>query len=238
MKKNKKKKTKKLVVLTLLVLLTVSVLATGCSGKDTPADSPADKQSPSQAIVPDWLQQSLKGYFDGLMILDKDKITMVQVTMKENSEPQIAASYNIDDQKGIFVLYEKQDNAYKEVYSKKEPVYGIQVFGQKQQQVAFVSGSGGMGLQENYFHLLAATEGGYKEVWANIAKQNKLSGTFPYFKVIGAINLEPDNNILIYSKYKEVFNDSEKDVIIPDEVAESVEVFHFNQEKEVYEKAS
>lgn len=213
----------------LSLLLLTSLLLAGCSGQGTPAS----KERPAgMEVVPDWLYESVKAKFESSSVsVTKNKITMLRIHLKDSEKPQIAAYLTLDHLTGVFVLYEYQDGSYREVYVKNEPVYGVQVFGGGQQFLAFISGFGGTGVQENYFHLLGYTNGGYTEVWSDVAEQVKFSGPPPYYRVIGSISLSMDGQALVYSRYKEIFEGSEVDVSRPDRIKQDAELYNYNKEK-------
>lgn len=64
--------------------------------------------------------KQLKVSLSDQKLANKDEITLFQVRMKEDNEPQIVAYLTLDRLNGVFVIFEKREKGYKEVYEKRE----------------------------------------------------------------------------------------------------------------------
>lgn len=227
------------IIKTLLGTAIVAILLlTGCNNGDTTAgQTPAD-------IVPDWLYQSLPAKFDNMepaersKLIKKEDIKFAQVNMKDSAKPQIAAYITISRAEGYFVLYEfsEAEEKYKEVYAQHQPVYGLQVYGAwSKQMVAFISGNGGTGYQENYFHLIGSTREGYKEIWTGLAGKDEFS-QLPHYRTIGSLNIFTANEdkLLLYSQIKHRYDQLEEDIRKPDQVEKKVELYCYDPQAEKF----
>lgn len=231
----------------LLAITIVIFLLTGCGNDTTKSTEENSKDVQilnssmnsgakqfSDDIVPDWLYQSLQQKFDGATISIRQKdITFILVNLKESDKSQVAASVSIDRVNGYFILYEFREGKYVEVYSKSDPVYGMQVYGGGgggKKLIAFTSGHGGTGLQENSFHVIGYTNNGYSEIWSGVAEKFMFGGQGPYYRTIGSINLTMDNQMLVYSITEELYNEIDK----PDKVEQTVEIYQYDTEQEKF----
>lgn len=227
-----------------LAIIIVILPLTGC-GNDTtklPEDNNKDVQILNSSmnsgvkqftneIVPDWLYQSLQQKFNSATTsIKQEDITFILVNLKESDKSQVAAFVSIDRVNGYFILYEFRQGKYVEVYSKSEPVYGMQVYGGGKQLLAFISGHGGTGVQENSFHVIGYTSKGYSEIWSGIAEKFMFGGQVPDYRTIGSINLTMDNQTLVYSITEELYNKIDK----PDKVEQTVEIYKYDTEQEKF----
>ena len=227
----------------LLAIIIVILLLTGC-GNDTtkvPEDNKKDVQilnsgakQFSDDIVPDWLYLSLQQKFNsGTISIKQEDITFILVNLKESDKSQVAAFVSIDRLNGYFILYEFREGKYVEVYSKSEPVYSMQVYGGGgggKQLIAFTSGHGGTGVQENSFHVIGYTNKGYSEIWSGVAEKFMFGVQAPYYRTIGSINLTMDNQTLVYSITEELYNKIDK----PDKVEQTVEIYKYDNKQEKF----
>lgn len=244
-------------VIFLSIVLAVFFLM-GCNNSDNTGNPGKEGNKPGEDIssvinskggqnsaefVPDWLYQSLLAKFDldaeNDLELPREAITLVRVNMKNSAGPQIAAYLTLNRVEGYFLLYEFAEGNYKEVYSLHQPVYGLQVYGgwEGKQMIAFVSGHGGTGYQENYFHLISYTKDGYKEIWSGLAEKVEF-GQLPYRRTVGSLNLSMDNQLLIYSTINHEYVKPEEDITNPDKVAKSVELYRYDPQAEQFVASS
>ena len=196
----------------------------------------------SAEVVPDWLYESFLEKFDNLELAERlelikrDDIRFSQVKMRDSDKPQIAAYLTLSHLEGYFVLFEFSDGKYREVYSQHQPVYGLQVYGGwPSQMLAFISGQGGTGYQENYFHLIAYTKDGYQELWSGLAEKEEF-GQLPHYRTIGGLNVTGVNEdqLLIYSQIKHQYNQEEKDIQTPDKEEKIVELYRYDPQSETF----
>lgn len=225
-------KIKKITRITVLVFLVIIFLISCNNSTANYQGLSIDEESTSVSIVSDWLYQSLLEKFKNTtFLLEKEHITFAQVNLKQSEMPQIAAYVTIDRLNGYFAIYEYVENEYIEVFSKSEPIYGMQVFGGgKEQLIGFTSGLGGTGVQENNFHLIGYTNNGYSEVWSGIAEKNEFRGEIPYYRTIGSYNLSIDNKGLVYSKTIQTYNNMEIDLNSPDSSQQYYELYTYNEQ--------
>lgn len=233
---------KRLLTFSLIVIF----LVIGCSSVTKKGEEPKatdktkvsvqrDNLKDDKAIVPEWLYDAIKNKFQQPDLVKKDEITFFQVRMKQTHEPQIVAYLTLDRLNGVFVIFEKQGQEYKEVYEKREPVYETMVFGREIGQiVAFTSGLGGTGMQENNFHVVKFTSKGYKEVWKGIAEAYNFGGPFPWSRILGSINLDIGNKELVYGEIKRTYNKTDFDEEKPDKVETKVRVYKYNEKTDKF----
>ncbi|WP_139488894.1 hypothetical protein [Brevibacillus dissolubilis] len=165
-------------------------------------------QADRPSVVPDEILHRIKNHFpaETQEHITKDNITMLQVNLKDRPEgsssfvPQLAVSVALDHLNGLFAIYEQVEGGYKEVYVLEEPVYGVQVLGGGVQQIAFTSGLGGTGVQENKLHVIRHTPEGYAEVWSDIAHSHEAREMIQ--SVDGTIVYDEQRNELIYFQLK------------------------------------
>ncbi|WP_428912314.1 hypothetical protein [Niallia sp. Krafla_26] len=95
---------------------------------------------------------------------------MFKLNMKQTPSEQIGAFYNMDNNNGILVLFEKQGNHYQKVYEKDMVVEGIKIIGilEYNQILVVTGGGGGTGIWETYHYVVRYTPKGYIEVWEGI----------------------------------------------------------------------
>jgi hypothetical protein len=153
-------------------------------------------------IVPDWLADDLRERFPepARSMVRKELITAVQINMapktpETNPEPEIAAYISLDRLNGVFVLYAKQNGAYQPVYTKMEPVYGLQVIG-KGEFLVLTSGFGGTGIQDNKLYVIHWTPQGYAEAWSGVAHSHRAQETVDL--VDGNVQFDLSNNQMVY----------------------------------------
>lgn len=225
-------KIKKITRITVLVFLVIIFLISCNYSTANYTGSSIDEEDTSESIVPDWLYQSLLEKFENTtFLLEKEHITFAQVNLKQSEIPQIAAYVTIDRLNGYFAIYEYVENEYIEVFSKSEPIYGMQVFGGgKEQLIGFTSGLGGTGVQENNFHLIGYTNNGYSEVWSGIAEKYEFWGEPPYYSTIGSYNLSMGNKSLFYSKNIQTYNNFEVDPNNPDSSQQYYELLIYDDQ--------
>jgi hypothetical protein len=227
---------KKSVAVCLLVLFLVVGCAEGFqkeqgfNGKEKPiGSSQKDTLGDSGTLVPDWLYEAMKGKFQQPESVNKNEITLFQVRMRADNEPQIAAYLTLDRLNGTFVIFEKQENGYKEVYETREPVHAVQVYGGGNAQlVGYTSGLGGTGYQENVYHLLKFTSKGYQEVWQGTAEQY-ICGPLPMDKTLGSVNVDMDKSELVYGEIRRIYNDTDFIGKEPSKVETKLEVLRYNE---------
>ena len=228
----------KMMRILLGTLIVAILLLTGCNNGNTTAGQT------SAYIVPDWLYQSLLAKFENMEsaerseLIKKEDIKFAKVNMKDSTKPQIAAYITISRAEGYFVLYEfsEAEEEYKEVYAQHQPVFGLQVYGAwSKQMVAFISGNGGTGYQENYFHLIGSTQKGYKEIWTGLAGKDEF-GQLPHYRTIGSLNIfmANENQLLLYSQIKHRYDQLEEDIRKPDQVEKKVELYLYNPQTEKF----
>jgi hypothetical protein len=179
---------------TLTVLLICASTFYHCS---PPGEASAAKQNPD---VPGWLFAALQKHLDNPSVLEKEDISYSYVWLKAGDRPQVVANARIDRLNGVLAVFEHTGNGYREVYVKLEPVYEVSVAGHRRQWVMFVSGLGGTGVQNNFYHLLGYTGGQYTEVWSGVAVASQFTGPLPSTYTNGALRFDPGLSQFLYTQ--------------------------------------
>lgn len=91
---------------------------------------------------------------------------------------------------------------FRPVYEVNEPVYDL-YFEQNPQILVVATGSGGTGVQENWFHVIKSVDGQFKEVWTGLARSTRFALP-PYSKRLGSIQI--DGEVLRHFVYQEELN--------------------------------
>jgi hypothetical protein len=153
-------------------------------------------------VVPDWLAEDVRSRFSDTAkhLVKKELITVAQVRMKSRtaegaSPPELAAYLTLDRLNGVFVLYAYEDGGYRPVYTRAEPVYGLQIIGGGEYLV-LTSGYGGTGIQENKLFVIRRTADGYREVWSGIAHKHKAGETVDVIE--GNVQFDLANDTMLY----------------------------------------
>lgn len=206
------------------------------------------KKAVNAANIPDWIIQDMQTRLNDI---DKNRvqlqgISILQVRMKKKfqerqtdqekksaeqkkSGPELIAYANLDQHKGLLVLYAKEKGRYRVVYEKKEPICSVQIIDDDNSQIVLTTGNSENGKEENKLYVLRYTPQGYREVWDGIAHFRREGQTID--QVDGSVQF-PGNNQLIYFELNRTLDS----VGMPLMEKSSYQVFTYNEKKARYEK--
>jgi hypothetical protein len=189
-----------------------------------------NRQLNIDSLIPDWIFNSIRAKSTRPDLVTKEKIDLMTVHMKPSPDTQIAAFATIHKYEGIFVLFEKVQGKYHEVYVKNIPVVGVQNFGYADQSIVLTGRTGdGSGSWEYTHFVIRYTPQGYKEVWSGLAQYNQ-SVLLPYLQIYGGI-IFVSTNSFIYFQFKQTTNDPVK----PPSIETSFQLYKYNEQKMKYE---
>ncbi len=153
-------------------------------------------------LIPDWLFHSIRRKFRYPELVKREEINMFKLNMKPYQSEQIGAFFNMDNNNGILVLYEKNGNYYQPVYEKDMVVEGIKMLGilGYNQVLVVTGGAGGTGIWQTYHYVVRYTPKGYQEVWHGVHTY-RLSNplTKEYFQQNGMIDFDRGGKDLYYA---------------------------------------
>jgi hypothetical protein len=212
-----------------------------------PAYFPLYSQQPSanlirenaNSFVPDWIYQSIRTKLSSPDLIKQEEISLIKLNMARNPDglerAQIAAFVNVDNKEGVFVLYEKANGMYQEVYEKKLPILGVQVFHNQNREILITARVGsGTGLIRDEDYVLRNTAKGYKEVWRGISiSMQILTEAPPHFYINGNVSFDYAQDRLIYFQIKEVY--TKDDFIHPKKRECHFEIYKYNVNEVKYE---
>jgi hypothetical protein len=218
-----------------LLLVVTAVVLIGCTSSNSEQGEriqPVQLEEGDATNIPDWLFDSFRQKFSQPDEIKKESITLVYLRMdRKNRAPEIAAFLTTSHMEGWFVLYAEENGAYREVYAKGEPVYGLQVHGAVDHMISFVSGLGGSGVQKNNYHLIKYTKQGYKEVWNGVAYDVLANGPPPLHKKFGTFFIDEHTGTLYYKQTAYNYNEDFEHV---SSTKETSQVYHYDEEKDVF----
>ncbi|MEH6993086.1 hypothetical protein V7075_10260 [Neobacillus drentensis] len=215
-----------------------------------PAYFPLYSQQPSgnlireniNSFVPDWIYQSIRTKLSSPDLIKKEEISLIKLNMarypNDMDRARIAAFVNVDNKEGVFVLYEKVNGMYQEVYEKKLPILGVQVFHNHNHEILITARIGsGTGLIRDEHYVLRNTAKGFKEVWSAIAiSMQMLTEAPPHFYIFGNVSFDFAQDHLIYFQLKEVY--TKDDFIYPKERECHFEIYKYNVNDAKYDLVS
>lgn len=183
--------------------------------------------------IPDEIYNAIKIKFP--YIESKGQITYMNTRLNPDGEGEIALFSTVDRLNGFFVLFQKENLHYKEVYVKEKPVYSVEVTSfTSPNQIIFSSGMGGTGVQDNKFHIIRYTPKGYSDVWNGIGTSIRFTSA-PYIRIDGCVKTlfgNPDELIYFQLKRTYEYNNNNFTLISKEN---TVQNFKYNEQKMKYE---
>lgn len=159
-----------------------------------------------QPFIPDWLVQSVQSKLTHPNMVKRDDIKVVVVKMRDRRFPMVAASVNVDNKEGVFILYDLVGDGFQEIYAKEVPVIAVQVYSDLAFVITARIGSGTGILRDEHF-IIRQTPKGFAEVWSGVATYMKmLPEVPPLFYQTGSVYLDHDGQRMIYSTMRETYH--------------------------------
>lgn len=185
----------------------------------------------SNFSVPDWLYESVKSKIENSSLLKKEDINILIVNTNPNKKHQIITYANIGKYDSIFIIFEKINGKYQEVYSKKSWfISSVEI--NSLNIVLKILESSGTGFSSYYYYIIRYTPNGFKEVWRGLAHKYELFPREYNFETICSLNSYFLNQIIhfiVYNEYKGM------DISIPIKSKQYYNIYEYNKNTYKYE---